>query len=276
MGVLGIDVLENYCIQLDFAAGKMRFLDSEHADKSSWGKAFPIAPLSEDDSRPAVAGNLFGAHDAHSLIDSGWVGDGWLMPKYFRSWTNNAVAPANGELRWPYGMFGGEKYPLFSLGVENFPSDGLGIDFLARHLVTLDFPNHTLYLKRQSIGLRPDPALRMAEYKPIPDREPEVTAHIRAVIQEAMDGKAQAADYTVSAWQRMQSRQKDFQTFKKYAGDIDSMTLVERSSWFGWRRNYRYRIEFTRASVLAQVVFHGPNKIAFGEMKTVAWKEPHD
>ncbi len=274
MGVLGIDVLENYCIQLDFAAGKMRFLDSEHADKSAWGRPFPIAPLSEDDSRPAVAGNLFGANDAHSLIDSGWVGDGWLMPNFFQSWTSDAVAPANGELRWPYGSFGGKKYPLFSLGVENFPSDGIGLDFLARHLVTLDFPNHTLYLKRQSIGPRPDPDLRLAESKPIPDGEPEVTAHLRSVVQEAMDGKARANDYTASCWQRLQSKQKELHTIKKYAGDIVSLTLVERSNVFGWRRSYRYRIEFTRASVLAHVVFHGLNKIAFVEMKTVEWKEP--
>src|SRR5208337_3608300 len=30
--------------------------------------------------------------------------------------------------------------------------NGIGIFFLARHLVTLDFPRHTLYLKRTSIG----------------------------------------------------------------------------------------------------------------------------
>jgi hypothetical protein len=276
LGVLGIDVLENYCIQLDFAAAKMRFLDGNHADKSAWGRPFPMVPVSEDDPRPAVAGNLFGAHGAHSLIDSGCVGDGWLMPKYFQSWTNDAVSPAKGELRWPYGMFGGEKYPMFSLGAENFASDGLGLDFLARHLVTLDFPNHTLYLKRQSIGPRPDPHLRLAKYKPLPDEEPEVTAHIRALLQAALDGQAQADDYTMSAWNRLQSRQKNLQTLKKYAGDIVSITLVERSSWFGWRSNYRYRIEFTRASVLAHIVFHGPNKIAFGEMKTIEWKEPPD
>jgi hypothetical protein len=29
MGILGMDCLRHYCIQLDFAAGKMRFLDPE-------------------------------------------------------------------------------------------------------------------------------------------------------------------------------------------------------------------------------------------------------
>jgi hypothetical protein len=274
MGILGMDVLENYCIQLDFAAGKMRFLDDQHTDKSAWGKAFPIVTLNDQDARPAVAENLLGRQDPHSIIDSGYLGDGWLMPKYFQSWTNDAVSPTNGELHWPYGRFGGGKYPLFSLCAKNVESDGIGIDFLARHLVTFDFPNHTLYLKRQSIGLRPGP--KMAEYKPIPDREPNVTAHLRAVLLARMDGTAQADDYTASAWKRLLSKQKDIQTFKKYVGDIVSLTLVERSSVFGWRRSYRYRIEFTRATVLAHFVLHGRNKLASGEMTTVDWKEPLD
>jgi hypothetical protein len=274
MGILGMDVLENYCLQLDFAAGKMRFLDDQHADKSTWGRPFPIVHLTDDDARPAVAENLLGRPGPHSIIDSGYLGDGWFRSNYFQTWTNDAVAPTNGESRRPYGRFGGKTYPLFSLCAENVESDGIGINFLARHLVTLDFPNHTMYLQRQSIGLRPGP--KLAEYQPIPDREPEVTAHLRAVLQARMDGSAQADDYTASAWKRLQSKQKDLQTFKKYVGDIVSLTLVEHKSMLGWRRSYRYRIEFTRATVLAHFVFHGRNKLASGQMTTVEWKEPVD
>ena len=36
MGVLGYDVLKHYCLQLDFAAGKIRFLDDERADRQTW------------------------------------------------------------------------------------------------------------------------------------------------------------------------------------------------------------------------------------------------
>ena len=35
-------------------------------------------------------------------------------------------------------------------------SDGLGLEFLARHLVNFDFPKKTLYLKRTSIGPLPN------------------------------------------------------------------------------------------------------------------------
>ena len=148
MGILGMDVLEHYCIRLDFAAGKMRFLDGHQTDKQNWGKAFPIVALSADDARPAVAENLLGVQGPHSLIDSGYNSDGWLMPEYYRSWTNVAVVGTNGEARWPNGRFGGELYPFVSLEEKPFPSDAIALRFLARHLVTLDFPGHTLYLKR--------------------------------------------------------------------------------------------------------------------------------
>jgi NPCBM/NEW2 domain-containing protein len=104
--------------------------------------------------------NLFGSQGPHSLIDSGFLSDGWLMPQYFQQWTNHAVLPARGEARWPNGLFGGEKYPFVSLPRIDVESDGLGLRFLARHLVTLDFPKQIMYLQRQSIGPLPDATLR--------------------------------------------------------------------------------------------------------------------
>jgi hypothetical protein len=275
MGILGIDVLEHYCMQLDFAAGKMRFLEDQHADKSAWGKAFPIVPLSADDPRPAVAENLLGLQGPLSLIDSGFLGDGSLMPKYFQLWTNSAVVPTNGEARSPDGVFGGRKYPFVNLSEENWPSDAIGLNFLARHLVTLDFPNHTMYLRCQSIGPLPNP--KLAAFKPIPDREPNVTAHLRAVLQDWTDGTEHADDYTAPAWKKLLSKQKDIQSFTTRVGDLVSLTLVERrNDVFGWRRSYGYRVEFTHATVLAHFVFHGRNQLASGYMKNVEWKEPID
>jgi hypothetical protein len=274
MGILGIDVLEHYCIQLDFAAGKMRFLDDPHADKSTWGKAFPIVPLLADDPRPAVAENLLGRQGPHSIIDSGFLGDGSLMPKYFQLWTNPAVVPTNGEARSPDGVFGGRKYPFVFLSEKDWPSDAIGLNFLARHLVTFDFPNHTLYLRCRSIG--PLPGLRTAQFKPIPDKEPEVTTHVRAVMQDWIDGTEHAEDYTASAWKRLLSKQKDIQTLTTRVGDIVSLTLVERSSVFGWRRSYSYRMEFTSATLLAHFVLNRQNKLASGKMQVVEWKEPVD
>lgn len=160
MGLLGMDVLEHYCIQLDFTAGKMRFLPDEPGSKTNWGRAFPIVALNANDARPGVAENLLGWHGPHSLIDIGCNSDGWLMTNHFQRWTNHAVAPGAGEARAPHGYFAGEKYPLVSVQRNNVESDGIGLRFFARHLVTLDFPNHTLYLARKSIGPLPNPNIK--------------------------------------------------------------------------------------------------------------------
>ncbi len=161
MGILGMDVLRHYCIQLDFAAGKVRFLDDQRENTKAWGKAFRIVPLNSREQRASRAlENLFGVNGPHSLIDTGCEDDGWLMPKFYRQWTNQAVPQLDGEARSPVGMFGGEKYPFVSLHRADVESDGIGIHFLARHLVTLDFPKRTMYLQRRSVGPLPDPRLK--------------------------------------------------------------------------------------------------------------------
>lgn len=190
-GMLGIDCLRHYCIQLDFAAGKMRFLDDERSGREGWGKAFPIVPLNSNDDRPAVSQNLYGSQGPHSLIDSGYDCDGWLMPKFFQQWTNEAVVLAKGQVRSPYGLFGGEKYSFMSLRVEDVESDGIGLRFLARHLVTLDFPKNTMYLLRQSMGPLTDPRLK--------------TTHVEAlaaVIQDVQQEDAVALSSDVAALQQ--------------------------------------------------------------------------
>lgn len=150
-GILGMDILEHYCIQLDFAAGKMRFLDDTRADAKTWGAAFPLVALNSADGRPAVAGNLLGAKGLHSLIDTGCDYDGWLMPKYFAQWTNAALALAAGEVHSPKGTWNGQTYLDLDLHQADVESDGIGLRFLARHLVTLDFPKRTMYLKLASL-----------------------------------------------------------------------------------------------------------------------------
>ncbi len=158
LGILGMDCLEHYCVQLDFAARKVRFLDGDRANKKGWGKAFPLTALGS--GCLLVSENLAGAKGAGSLIDTGCDNDGWLMPDLFQQWTNHANPPAAGEARSFDGVLGGVTYPdiwLSRLDPKSMISDetniqynGIGLRFLARHLVTLDFPNHTLYLKRIS------------------------------------------------------------------------------------------------------------------------------
>jgi len=159
LGVLGMDVLGHYCIQLDFPAGKMRFLDDAAADKKDWGRPFPLTDIG--DGRYSVRENLAGVKGSGSVIDSGFNNDGWLSQPLFRQWTNQAGLPVDGKVRSPIGVLGGEIYPdvnlrgfgaeALSVGDSHIVFNGIGLHFLARHLVTFDFPGRTMYLKRTNI-----------------------------------------------------------------------------------------------------------------------------
>jgi len=156
-GFLGMDVLRNYCLQLDFAAGKLRFLDDAHADKKNWGRPFPLTDIG--DGCFSINENLAGAKGAGSLIDTGCDDSGWLQPALFRQWTNQD-SPADEKIYSPDGMLGGETYhelDLRPLEAKALASDdghikfnGLGLRALAENVVTLDFPNRTMYLKHTS------------------------------------------------------------------------------------------------------------------------------
>ena len=158
MGVLGMDVLKNYCIQLDFNARKIRFLDYKHADKSGWGTPFPITYI--PDGCPSINDNVVGSVGVGSLIDTGCNYDGWLIPQLFQQWTDNTLPLIAGQAHAPNGVLGGQSYSdlqlrgvdlkSLSTGDTHIQFNGLGLHFLARHMVTLDFPEKTLYFKRTS------------------------------------------------------------------------------------------------------------------------------
>jgi hypothetical protein len=159
MGILGIDVLRNYCLQLDFAANKVRFLDDQHLDKSKLGTPFPLKQFLN--GCYYIEANLVSTQGPGSVIDIGDNADGWLVSGMFQQWTNQPATPSPGEAGFPNGILGGKLYTGLALRglVANDKSmapltdyNGLGLQFFARNLVTLDFPNQTLYLKQTSVG----------------------------------------------------------------------------------------------------------------------------
>lgn len=174
MGFLGMDVLHNYCLQLDFAAGKMRFLDDEHADKKNWGEPFPLTDIG--DGCFSINENLAGVKGLGSVIDTGFDSSGWLRPAFFQQWTNQDSSAA-GEIHSPDGKLGAEVYhdlEVSELDAKSLATDdshikfnGIGLRVLAENLVTLDFPNRTLYLKRTSKW-------------PLADKETTATATVTA------------------------------------------------------------------------------------------------
>lgn len=156
-GFLGMDVLQNYCLQLDFAAGKVRFLDDEHADKTDWGE--PLLLTGTGYGCVSINENLAGVKGPASLIDTGCNDSGWLQPALFRQWTNQDSS-ADEKIYSPDGTLGGEIYrelDLRELDAKAMASDdehaklnGVGLRILAENVVTFDFPKRAMYLKHIS------------------------------------------------------------------------------------------------------------------------------
>ncbi len=168
LGMIGMDILAHYCVQFDFTANKVRFLDAHHSDTADWGTSFPLIDVG--DGCFAVSQNLTGGEGPGSLIDAGCTYDGWLVPDLYRQWTNHDALAVDGQVRFPNAILGGALYTnvnleglqskLFESGDLHLKLNGIGLSFLSRNLVTLDFPHKTLYLKRVSKGPFVDQAMR--------------------------------------------------------------------------------------------------------------------
>jgi hypothetical protein len=173
MGILGMDCLQHYCIQLDFKAGKMRFLDADHLKATKLGHAFALTFSSAGNThsewiRPCTPHcSLVGGEDADLFIDTGADGDGALEPGLFRREIREQRlhAPEDttqdqepNSIGLPQCVWNGATYTDLLVGNGAYSKEGksgensLGLRFLARHLVTFDFPHRILYLKRTSSG----------------------------------------------------------------------------------------------------------------------------
>jgi hypothetical protein len=173
MGVLGMDCLRHYCVQLDFKAGKMRFLDPDRLRAARLGQAFPLTSSCASRDRPEWIhpyihhASLAGGSAADLLIDTGADNDGVLEPELFRRKVreqrlrrpeDTAQDREPNRVELPQCVWNGAAYTDLCLGNgANANEDGggessLGLRFLARHLVTFDFPHRVMYLKQTSRG----------------------------------------------------------------------------------------------------------------------------
>jgi hypothetical protein len=146
-GILGMDCLARYCVQLDFSENRIRFLDPAQPAGPELGNAID---MTAERGCFFVTQNLAGAGKYNSLIDTGCNLDGVMVPDLFRQWTSQlGTPPPAGEARFPDGVFGGVTYSSLFIA-----SDGeqtlIGLHFLARNLVTLNFPRRKLYLQQRT------------------------------------------------------------------------------------------------------------------------------
>jgi hypothetical protein len=149
-GILGMDCLKHYCIQLDFEAGRMRFLNPDQVHSAELGRAFP---LTFRGNIPFIHhAGIVGGSDTNVLIDIGCRIDG-LEEKG----TIKGLAQILPDCVWD-----GETYSNLTVAAVEH-AHVLGLSFFARHLVTLDFPKRIMYLKQTSIGpLAGDSSMEMS------------------------------------------------------------------------------------------------------------------
>jgi len=154
-GVIGMDCLHHYCIQLDFEAGKLRFLDPEKTVAPDLGKAYPLIC---DHYAFVQHTGLFETGAARTMLDTGCWCDGCVNSRTFhREFKRRGARPvpvvqdgtpiayAHPFATFPEIVWDGGTYKdlLVSEG-----KDLIGLGFLARHKVTLNFPKRVMYLKR--------------------------------------------------------------------------------------------------------------------------------
>ncbi|HUC84875.1 MAG TPA: retropepsin-like aspartic protease [Candidatus Acidoferrales bacterium] len=174
MGILGMDCLRHYCLQLDFAAGKIRFLDAGQLDDRDLGDAYRLrlqggCPFIHQD-------NLAGAQGTNLFVDTGYRGDGTLESSLFKQEARRQQPAGTGlsgqraghvwfsQCTWNGGVY---TNLLLGDGGTNFLKgqgvNSIGLRFLARHLVTFDFPRQIMYFKQTHSGPLEDERMKAAE-----------------------------------------------------------------------------------------------------------------
>lgn len=140
-GILAMDCLKHYCIQLDFQAGKMRFLDPRQLEVAKLGKAYPLS-LSLYSQLFTDHPSLAGGKRAPLLVDTGNNGDGEVQRGAIKGHDS-------GWVHLQECVWGDETYTNLNVQIGG---NVIGLGFLARHLVTFDFPKRVMYLKQTSAG----------------------------------------------------------------------------------------------------------------------------
>jgi hypothetical protein len=196
-GVLGMDCLRHYCLQLDFQTRRIRFLDPDTLDDRDLGKALPLTIFFNGVSTQA---DLFSIGKVSFRADTGFVGGDFLLKS--RSFWRQLDIPKrrpdgvwkteNGETNGlfftqeispqdvtrtnrilftqahPYGtkplnaaLFSNVRFCenaytdvwLNENTIQPWPvQNWMGLRFLARHLITFNFPKRTMYLKQTHTG----------------------------------------------------------------------------------------------------------------------------
>jgi hypothetical protein len=155
-GFIGMDFLKKHVIQIDFDKGTLAFLTPEKKQGSVWGEEFVMTYVWDV---PFITGSLSDGSRADFAVDTGHNFFGNLGRRLFENLTSKQNVETIELLT--YSATGNSRsrstrIDKFSIGSFDYEGailqegelNQLGTGFLARHIVTFDFPNGKLYLKK--------------------------------------------------------------------------------------------------------------------------------
>ena len=161
-GIIGMNFLSNHVVQIDFDAGKFRLL-SEVPMNCGQKIAMEYRPT----GTPVVAANLGSLVSEWFVVDTGWTVASAVSQRVFRELARSGhidhVQPVLQRARPDWrGLTG--RASAISLGsfrhgpfrVISANVNALGLSYLARYTVTLDFPGWACYLKPGELHERPE------------------------------------------------------------------------------------------------------------------------
>lgn len=171
-GIIGLDFLKKYIVQIDFDNGKVKFfkgrkefdilsfLKPKENKHPEWGEPIPMKAKFLTGLR-YVKGNLFDNMNIEFLVDTGWLSFDSLKSRIFdKIYPQNLFHVKSTDIKSPstellnYNMINMIKN--FSVGSLEYEDNifrrsnesVLGLLFFSRHLVTFDFPNNVMYLRK--------------------------------------------------------------------------------------------------------------------------------
>ncbi|WP_407692902.1 serine hydrolase domain-containing protein [Pyxidicoccus xibeiensis] len=131
----------------------------------------------------------------------------------------------------------GGAWQGFRSAFSRFVGDGISIVVLTNSSAA----NPTRFVEGLVALL--NPALARPELKPIEDKEPQVTAHIAALLEKTREGKLAPADFAYLRAGFFPERAKLYQTQLRELGPTGPLVLLERTP-LGDDRLYTYRVAF--------------------------------
>jgi hypothetical protein len=157
-GVLGMDFLQRYVLQINFDEGLLSFVNLEDCGEAELGSKCRIR--FDGGRTPYVRGKATSEHATEFIIDTGATANTILAPSIFDELAEQGqlhkvregkILALGGQrsvqrARGPFVAVNAHmlRNPIVWRGDANY----LGLGFWSRFLVTFDFPNETLYLKK--------------------------------------------------------------------------------------------------------------------------------